>query len=172
MAMYLIVRGAYPTSATKQQGQDVPHIIAVTMGMTCSPRALMKHLASFDLRKVDPSWVKYVDWSVLPRKLKNRLKMGIAGYRMPQAIKCLSAPASQSEDAQRNYRWIVDLLARDPLWPVDPPTRNESGVNYFRDFNYECTAFIWAWYSPAQINVMVRERVLYAVPPKKPQFSG
>jgi hypothetical protein len=91
---------------------------------------------------------------------------------MPGAIKCLAAPASKSEDAQKNYRWIVALLDKDPLWAVFPPTRDDSGINYFKDFNYECAAFIWAWYSPAQINAMVRERVLFAVPPKKPQFSG
>jgi hypothetical protein len=172
MAMFLMTRGAYPTSSGKKIGQDVPHIIAKTMGMNCTPRELMMHLASFDLRKVDPAWVRFVDWSVLPKTLRNRLKMGIAGYRMPGAIKCLAAPSSKSDDAQKNYRWIVDLLDRDPLWAVFPPTRDDSGVNYFKDFNYECAAFIWAWYTPAQINVMVREHVLFAVPPKKPQFSG
>jgi hypothetical protein len=73
MSMYLLIRGLYPHAPGIAPHKDIPYILSKTMGMNCSPRALMKHLASFDLSKLSPEWVCFVSWNVLPKHLQKRL---------------------------------------------------------------------------------------------------
>jgi hypothetical protein len=132
----------------------------------------MKHLARFDLANISYEWVHYVDWNVLPKELKNRLRMFIAGYRMPYAIKSLARPKSKDNDAWKNFDWLMALLDKDPVWALCSPTRDTSGVSFFKDFNHECAASIWAWYSLAEIDFIIKQPVLYARRPNKQQFSA
>jgi hypothetical protein len=69
---------SYSRTASVEE-HTIPAMLSKTMGMNCSPRALMQHLASFDLEKLRYECGRSVQWEVLPLKLKNRLKMGVPG---------------------------------------------------------------------------------------------
>jgi hypothetical protein len=60
----------------------------------------MMHLASFDLEKLGYSRVLSVERNVLPLEQVNRLKIGVAGYRLLEAIKALGKPSSEDQYCQ------------------------------------------------------------------------
>jgi hypothetical protein len=55
--------------------------------MNVSPRQAASAIASFDLSRLDISWIKAFDMSRLPDKLKNRLNLGMPGYRYLSVFK-------------------------------------------------------------------------------------
>jgi len=105
-ALFLMLRGSYPESVGNDVGRDVPAFLRNICGMNESPANVAQGLASFDLKKIEPVWIRGITWSTFAAAIKQRLGLGLAGYRMLGPFKLYPCRADAPDEAKEAYEWV------------------------------------------------------------------
>lgn len=163
MAIYIMIRGDYYTSDNTQTGRDIPAFLINTFGMDGTPQELRARLSSFPIQKVPHDWVRYLKWSSLSQKVRQRLGLQLAGYRSLAALTYYE-PSDRCHALVRiNIQWVraVSRLPRD--WSVVSATRGGELVQLMGSINAGVAALLHLGYTRAQRDQMVANKSLYNV---------
>ncbi|POS83810.1 hypothetical protein EPUL_004103 [Erysiphe pulchra] len=79
---YILIRAHSPSDTGDYKGQPMPKFITTILGVHDSIGDIIDYLASFDLQKIDPSWVQNVPAKNISQEAINRFGLGVAGYRL------------------------------------------------------------------------------------------
>lgn len=170
MALHLMIRGNYPEVDTQEPGKDVPQFLLETFGVQETPRAVSRGLASFPLSKIDPGWIKVIDWGTAGPEIRQRLGLSLAGYRLLGMFKNYR-PKSDADRIEKDVFKYVREIAHMPLdYSILSATRQPSLVAKFGPWNKNLTNAILSIFSQADIADAVKHKVLSVMP--KPQRNA
>jgi hypothetical protein len=163
-ALFLMIRGSYPSSPNAIVGADIPNFIANTCGMNCTPHACSDHLSSFDIRKVNPVWIKSIDWSQFAQPIRQRLALGLSGYRMLAPFKIYTCQPGVNAGVQAAYAYARAMANAPPDYALLSCTRSPAATARFGSLNKALGNLILECFSAADIAEMVNLRIIYAAP--------
>lgn len=169
MAIFLMLRGSYPSEAGNNVGTNVPAFLRNICGMDISPLELANKLASFDLKNLNPNWIKQIDWSGFAPEIRQRLALGLSGYRMLSPFGCYQTRADAPQDAVAAADYIRQVLARPLDYAILSCTRSPEIVNRFKSWNKALGNLMLIVFTDAQLDEMVANRIIFAKPTRDPR---
>lgn len=161
---FLLTRGAVSHSATVNLGQDVSNFLYNVMNLKEAPAVYAARLASFDLAKIDPSWVKASDFRAVAREANSRFGLGLAGYRLFQIFKKYTPSQQLTQALQDAVAWARSVATTPMSWEIHSATRDPNILTRFGNLNKNLTNLILDVYTPAEIQDMLATKAL-PVPP-------
>jgi hypothetical protein len=179
IAYFCILTQARALSGEVRMGKFITSVL----GRNDAPEDIAGRLASFGLEKIDPSWVKFVDMSSLSKVAENRLALGVAGYRLPNAViydvpNLINDPGNEfsahdfaelARDAKIARSAIEYLIRKGALWNIHPSTRSPQFGTIIKSLNQCCSDLLTFLYTKEKLEIMVKEKVIYEAPNRNPQ---
>ena len=102
--------------------QKLPKILDdITTLSACELRLL---LASFPLENIDHSWVRHIPMDGLDSRFKQRLQLGVAGYRMINVFKVATRKLDICDAESRAFSIIRELANHPVDWEIAAITRS------------------------------------------------
>lgn len=172
LAIFLMLRGSYPEAAGNQVGTNVPSFLVNICGMRISPHDLSDSLASFDLKKINPSWVKAVDWRLFAPEIRQRFALGLSGYRMLAPFSCYQVNPNASEEVKAAVAWVQQVCASPPDYAILSCTRSAQLIGRLKSWNKALGNLILLAFTPDQVNEMVENKILFQVPVRDPRSDS
>jgi hypothetical protein len=169
MAIFLMLRGSYPSDAENNVGANVPAFLRNICGMDISPAALAESLATFNLRNINPNWIRHINWTTFAPEIRQRLGLGLAGYRLFSPFTCYQVRDGAPEDVRLACGWVAALAQRPADYAILSCTRSPDIVNRFKSWNRSLGNLILLAFTDAQIDEMVQNRIIYARPVRDPR---
>lgn len=162
---YLLTR-AQPVGyqKTDEVGKS-PHakFICEVMGIVDSPDVIKGRLATFELKKMDNSWIRHVKIKGLSPEATNRLALGVAGYRLVAPF-LFADPNGSDETAKKAARELKEAMEGVPSWNFHPICRPPEVVSMFKSINKGCQDLLSKAYSAETLKQMVECKMLHEVP--------
>lgn len=164
---FTLLRGHYPSADGTAIGSDIPAFMHNILGMNVSPAAVAAAVASFTLSKLDMAWMKVFNFNSFPEKIKNRLALGMPGYRYLSVFKYIPISQPLGEELARRVNLVRELNTYPADWDMFPPTRSQLIIERLGSVNHLVGNLISQVYTRAEIAGMVRIKML----PVFPEFS-
>jgi len=153
--LYLLLRGAYPTAESTDS--------AFVAKKLASEKRIQDHcreVCSFDLHKFGTDWIQYVKLEDLDDATQNRLALGMAGYRLINALFHLPIPEDTDENLVRVVDHLNDMIKDGPVWFLHPCTRQPDFVQQYGNFNRNLVNLIYAIHGQKGIDYLKQERII------------
>lgn len=162
--MYCLIRGNYPSGQTAEVGKDIPAILDAMFKLGKSPNDVVASIASFNINHLPMDWIKGIDLSKLPLKLKNRLTLGLPGYRYVNVFKAIPVAQEISQEWLDRVNWVREFASYPYDWNVFTPTRSSEFLEKVGSFNKLLMNLMVNVYSEEELNYMVAQRMLPRIP--------
>jgi len=160
----ILTRGSISRATGTTVGSEVPAFLVNILNMREAPRVYADRLATFDLGLLDPGWVRYIEFGPLGVECRNRLGLGVAGYRWFNPFKLLPRPEPMT-DAQAIAYDVVLSFIRAPLsWDVHPATRDPNILATYGPLNANLQNFALDIFTDEQLNTLRDQRKIYGLP--------
>lgn len=169
--MYILLRGHAPSIVQEGDTQPVPQFLTNVMAMTEFPSRYVRSISSFDLNRLDHTWIKHIRITNLDRKTQNRLALGMAGYRLPGVFALYAFRTDAETEAITAATAVRNFVGRGATWDCHSVTRSAQFLDVVKNFNANCGNVLLKVYTAEQINRLVELRVLFAVPVENPRFT-
>lgn len=175
----ILVRGSPSDSDSAVVGTSVPAILRNILSLDKTPKDYMDRCSTFNLNKVDSAWVKSIDITGLGVEVKNRLGLGVAGYRMFGPFKFLPKPpicddnhADSQPWAVQTYEVVMSFINAGASWDVHPATRDPQMLARYGPLNANLGNFMIDIFPRASLTAMKDARVIYEVPVRNPAVTN
>lgn len=169
MAIWLMLRGSYPSGMIRTAGAGIPAFLINICGMNEVPDVTSAQLASFALTSIGTGWVRYIPWHTMAQPIRQRLSLGLAGYRMLAPFKCYAIRGGAPADVAAAFAWVVNLANQAPDYRILSATRDPLLIARLGSWNKALGNLILLSFSPADIADMVANKILYAMPIRDPR---
>lgn len=163
-AIFLMLRGSYPSSAGTTVGSDIPAFLVNTAGMKESPAATAAGLASFDLSCIPTGWIRYIPWNLFAPEIKQRLALGLAGYRSLGPFKIESCRPDAPQEVKDAYDWVKAIASQPPDYQILSATRSAKLISQLGSWNKALANLSLLCFTDAQLNEMVANKILFKKP--------
>lgn len=160
---FLLTRSNYPIGHVAAAGAQVPSFLYSFLGLREAPSAYARRLATFDLNKVDPGWIKFISIPGLSREAQARFSLGIAGYRYLSIFKYFEPMPNLPIGLLTSARAVKAFALRGYFWDVHPATRDPAFGAHVGSLNKELINLITEVFSPADKLIMIGQKM---VPPQ------
>lgn len=168
-ALFLMMRGSYPQSEGQTLGQDIPAFIVNIAGMNESPANVARGLASFNIQNVPAGWIRYIDWTGFAPEIRQRLALGLAGYRLLGPFKVYNVKPDAPDDVKAAFEWVRNVARAQPDYAILSATRSASLVSRLGSWNKALGNLILLAFTADQINEMVTVKILFSRPQRDPR---
>jgi len=168
-AIFLMLRGSYPTSASSALGTDIPAFLVNICGMNESPAICAAGLASFPLVSIKADWVKSIDWKTFAPEIKQRLALGLAGYRQLGPFKLYNVQATASADVVAAFNWVRAVATLPPSYDILSATRSAALISRMGSWNKALGNLMLLAFTDAELQEMVTNKIIYAKPVRDPR---
>jgi len=166
--LHIMMRGAYPSNPKANEIQKVPAFFKSILGFDSPLGNVANELASFDLNKIDMSWVKLIKTGSFNIAIKNRLSLGIPGYRMLMPFKLYPLKSGVSQEVKAAYEWVQKLVNRGFYWDIFPPTRSSQVTQKLGPMNAALGNLMLECFTQDQLKEMAEQslKIIFDVPKK------
>lgn len=161
---FLITRANIPGTKTGANVQPTPRFLTLTLGFTKDQTYYTQQLASFGLDKIDPRWIKHVTFDNLGTETKNRIGLGVAGYRLATMLFYDTHDKTYGEDVAAALRSVKVLVDKGPVWEIHPITRSADFLFKVKNFNKNINNLLTFVYTEAMLQKMVTLMKLNSIP--------
>lgn len=169
MAIFLMLRGSYPSDAGQAVGTNIPAFLRNICGMNISPAELAASLASFELRNLNPNWIRQINWTDFAPEIRQRLGLGLAGYRMLSPFSCYPLRQGVSDEARAAANWVININNQPLDFAILSCTRSPAIVSRYKSWNKSLGNLLLECYTQAQLTEMVQNRIIFAMPVRDPR---
>jgi hypothetical protein len=169
----IITRGAPSRDNNNTVGSSVPRILSGVMGLNEAPLTYAGRLASFDLGKLNPGWVRHVPFTNIGREVISRYSLGVAGYRVLSALKNLPAPdrTPVAPNLLLAYNVARSMATSAASWEIHSATRSANFTTLYGPINANVGNLLLELYLPATLQAAVTRRELYALPIRNNSYN-
>lgn len=165
---FLLTLARYPRGAGDDQALRVPNYLKFFMGMTEDPEVYVKRICSFGLQKLDPSWIKYMDFNGFKQECVSRFGLGVAGYRLFGPFKLYAPRDGLPKNLRDAFEFAKSVATAAPTWDIHSLTRKPSVLAKRGNLDKNLGNLILDVFTESQIQEMVDSRVLYRIPNREP----
>ncbi|KAI6249191.1 hypothetical protein HI914_02550 [Erysiphe necator] len=146
---YIVIRAHPPSDNGAYQNQPMPKFITTVMNCRESIFEIANYLASFDLIKLNPVWVRYIPTTHISQEAMNRLGLGVAGYRLVSVFNIVEPDLYTSKTDEKNEykqaqkpKYLDTAIAvirsfelAGYCWDFHPATRNPTIISKYGNIN-------------------------------------
>lgn len=168
-AIFLMLRGSYPESQGMQSGSDIPAFLLNICGMDESPEKCAKGLASFNLKSISPAWIREIQWTTFAAPIRQRLALGLAGYRSMAPFKLYSCKPTADQDAKDAYEWVKRVSQLPPDYAILSCTRSATMIGRLGSWNKALANLTLECFTKEQIEEMETNKILFQIPTRDPR---
>jgi hypothetical protein len=169
MALWVMIRGSYPTGAGVTAGASIPAFLINMCGMNEAPDITSAELASFNLRNMGTGWVRHIQWDLMAPAVRQRLGLGLAGYRMLGPFKSYQLRAGVPAEVTAAFNWVRDIATSPLDYSILSATRDPVLISRLGSWNKALGNLILLAFTPADIADMVTNRIIFATPVRDPR---
>jgi len=164
----LVTQARYPVSRNNNEKPRIPNFLKTIMGMDKEQHVYVDTICSFEPQKFDPAWARHVKFTGFGQEVLSRFGLGVAGYRMFGPF-ALYSPKSDMDPALRPAFEFAKRVANAPgSWDIHPLTRSPNVLTIRGNLNKNLANLILDAFSEADIDEMVKSKILYAKPVREP----
>lgn len=162
MAMFMMLRGGYPSSEANVVGANVPKFLMDIFPANLSPKGVADSLASFPLNKIKPDWIKTIDWTQAGAEFGQRLGLAVAGYRILGMFK-IYEPRSDADGVERAaHHWIRNLAKQPVDYDIMSITRSPALIAKLGPWNKNLYSAVWHIFSEHDIQEARSRKIIPA----------
>lgn len=160
MAMYMMLRGGYPSTDANVVGVNVPKFLMDIFGAGLSPKGVADELASFPLNKIKPDWIKTMDWSRAGVEFGQRLGLAVAGYRILGMFKIYRHKSDADATEVAAYNWIRELAQQPADYDIMSITRSPALISRLGPWNKNLYSAVYHIFSDQDIQEAVAHKII------------
>jgi hypothetical protein len=168
-AIFLMIRGSYPESKDKIVGRDVPAFLSKICGMTESPWECADGLASFPLGSINPNWIREITWSKFAAPIRQRLGLGLAGYRALAPFKIYECKPDASAEARAAFEWVRRVTQKPLDYAILSCTRDAAIIGRLGSWNQALGNLMLECFTEIQLQEMENAKIIFQIPTKDPR---
>lgn len=170
--LYLLVRGSAPPSTAGSDTVVIPKFLSNIMALKEEAHVYAQRVASFDLSLLEHGWIKHIPVKRLDTKTRNRLSLGVAGYRIPSVLTFGPYRQDANPEALRVTRVVVKFLEKGATWDVQSVTRSGAFSDTVKNFNQNCGNLLCEVYTTEQLKDFKKLGILFRLPEIDPRFTN
>lgn len=182
-ALFFVYFNLLTQARTPAQGVTIAHFLTGVMGLNEPAEDYIARVASFDLTRMNHSWIRHITLPHVGIESRNRFALGVAGYRLPSAVlydtpnavyrQDLNMTAARFEEHKHRAievrNLISDWIATGLHWYAHPLCRSPIFITRFKSMNKACADMLCFLFDIETLNRMVVQRVLFEMPPPNPR---
>lgn len=168
-AIFLMLRGSYPESQGSVIGTDIPAFLVNICGMNESPSECAAGLASFGLKSINPAWIRQIQWSTFASPIRQRLALGLAGYRAMAPFKLYDCKPGVEQPVRDAYEWVKRASQLPPDYAILSCTRSAVLIGRLGSWNKALANLTLECFTKEQIEELETNKILYAIPKRDPR---
>jgi len=166
---FILTRGRVSNSAGTQVGTDMPNFLRGVLQCQLSPLEYANKLAKFDLAQINPGWVRYIRFGALGIETRNRLGLGLAGYRLLAPFKYLTPKDNLPAHIVTALGVARSFATQPASWDIHPATRSPNILTTYGPLNANLSNLALIAYEAADLQTLVANRTLFQMPQSYPQ---
>jgi len=169
MAVWVMIRGSYPSGAHMTAGPAIPSFLINICGMNESPDDTSRGLASFNLINIGTGWVRFINWAAMAPAVRQRLGLGLAGYRMLGPFKSYQLRDGVGADVRAAFEWVRDIATQPLDYGILSATRSPILVGRLGSWNKALGNLMLLCFTEADLRDMQENRIIFAIPRRDPR---
>ncbi|CAO3665109.1 unnamed protein product [Rhizopus stolonifer] len=91
-----------------------------------------KMLASFDINRLNKSWIKRINLYGIPMKIKHRLSFGVLGHEVLDIYRLFVPKSLEGSKYRKSYYAVMKFASNGPTWDIFPMTGDPVGLKQFQ----------------------------------------
>ncbi|KAG6063954.1 hypothetical protein E4U32_000705 [Claviceps aff. humidiphila group G2b] len=139
----------------------------ILMGMNKEPSYYVSKICTFELRRMNPSWIKHVHYRSFTAKRFSRCGLCVAGYRSFVPFDLYDAREGLPDNLVSAFTFARTVARAPPSWNVHPLTRPrgpQDAITRRGNLKKNLGNLILDVFTEEQIDEMVKHRILFERP--------
>lgn len=169
--LYIMIRGQAPLASAQASSSPQPAFLSKVLGFSQPVSFYAEKLASFNMIKLRLDWVKAIKVVDFAPAIRQRLMLGLPGYRSINVFRVFPMRPDADDDAKRAYQWVKNTLCKGYHWDVFPPTRSALIHQYCAPLNKNLGTLILKCFSEEDVQRMVDTKMLFERPSPDPRYE-
>jgi len=129
-------------------------------------------LATFDLTRLDPGWVRYVNMAGLDQAARSRFGLGVAGYRMLSPFKTTRVRDDAPDHIKAAAEVAKSIATAAPNWDIHPATRSVAFLTRYGAINDNCGNLMLEAFTQEQLTELAASKQIFSIPVKKSHVNN
>jgi hypothetical protein len=165
---YLITRARVPARVGADAAHPVPRFLSGVLSLTKPMAHYLDLVAGFDISKMDHKWIKEVNMTELGDEMRNRMGLGVAGYRMFGPFKSYVPKPGLPPNIMAAINVASTIARAPPDWNIHPITRNPNVLTNLGNLNQNLGNLMLEAFTADQLREMYDAKMIFQVPTKAP----
>lgn len=165
---YLLTRARVPARTGEDSRHPIPRFLTNVLSLTQPMTAYLDLVSGFDISKMDHKWIKEVQMGELGDEMRNRIGLGVAGYRMFGPFKSYTPRPGTPPNLLQAVEVAKHIATVAPDWNIHPVTRNPVILTNLGNLNQNLGNLMLEVFSDEQIREMTDAKMIFAKPTKQP----
>ncbi|KAG6057565.1 hypothetical protein E4U16_006784 [Claviceps sp. LM84 group G4] len=161
----LLTQARYPPD--DHEIKKVPRFLSVLMGMDKEPSYYVSKICTFELRRMNPTWIKQINCPSLTAKKLFMFRLGVAGYRMFVPFDLFDAREGLPDNLVSAFTFARAVARAPASWNVHPLTRPQgpqAAITRRGNLKQNLGNLILDVFTEEQVDEMVKQRILFKKP--------
>lgn len=163
----LLTQARYPAPSVASEKPKIPNFLRTIMGLEKDQGYYVDMICSFAPQKFDPAWIKFVSFEGFGQEVLSRFGLGVAGYRSFGPFALFPPKADLEGSLQPAFAFARTVATAKATWDIHPLTRNPSVLTARGNLNKNLGNLILDSFTEAQIDEMVKAKILYKKPERE-----
>ncbi|KAG5963027.1 hypothetical protein E4U57_006530 [Claviceps arundinis] len=146
--------------------KKIPRFLTILMGMNKEPSFYVSKICTFELRRMNPSWIKHVEFD-LTKELLSRFGIYVAGYRMFVPFDLYDAREGLPDNLVSAFTFARTVARAPASWNVHPLTRPQGpqdAITRRGNLKNNLGNLILDVFTDEQIDEMIKHRIIFKRP--------
>ncbi|KAG6276430.1 hypothetical protein E4U47_008339 [Claviceps purpurea] len=161
----LLTQARYPPD--DHEIRKIPRFLTILMGMNKEPSYYVSKICTFELRRMNPSWIKHVDYWNWTKDVLSRFGICVAGYRMFFPFDLYDAREGLPNNLVSAFTFARAVARAPASWNVHPLTRPrgpQDAITRRGNLKKNLGNLTLDVFTDEQIDDMVKHRILFKRP--------
>ncbi|KAG6117554.1 hypothetical protein E4U13_000986 [Claviceps humidiphila] len=161
----LVTQASYPPD--DHEIQQIPRFLRILMGMNKEPSYYVSKICTFEPRRMNPGWIKHMNYPVLTKKLLFKSGLVVAGYRMFGPFGLYDARKGLPDNLVSAFTFARTVARAPASWNVHPLTRPrgpQDAITRRGNLNKNLGNLILDVFTDEQIDDMIKHHILFKKP--------
>ncbi|KAG6179915.1 hypothetical protein E4U36_005246 [Claviceps purpurea] len=161
----LLTQARYPPD--DHEIRKIPRFLTILMGMNKEPSYYVSKICTFELRRMNPSWIKHADYWNWTKDVLSRFGICVAGYRMFLPFDLYDAREGLPDNLVSAFTFARAVARAPASWNVHPLTRPrgpQDAITRRGNLNKNLGNLILDVFTDKQVDEMVKHRILFKRP--------
>lgn len=147
------------------------NFIRTTIGVSDDVKAIGARLFETGMEKIPHDWIRAIKIKELQQESRNRLGLGIAGYRLMQAFLSIDPVADAPTEVTEAWKNIRDSVGRGYFYGFHTHFRSAQFITTFSSLNKTLSDLLAKWGKPEEVAAAKDRKVLAVMPTRDLRYS-